>query len=376
MRHWFSIWIGLLACGSAWAVPQPASFSPSSTDPAITEFNNNHYSVVDPAIAGRGRLLLFLPGTGATPSMYRGFAETAAGIGFHALALMYPNATPVNELCLNFAPLNPDAAGDARLEVIDGVDRVSFVAVDGVNCIQGRLLKALQYLHATYPVRGWGQYFSGDGVVWEKIVVSGHSQGGGMAAMLAKTRAVDRCVLFSCVDWWQAGNRPYNWMSGNPRTPVSRWYLFAHEQDQLLDFAQIAAGAAALDLGRYGAVSRTEAVFAGNYLRRHFLSTNLDPAPLLAGSYHGCPVADAATPKLADGVTPVFEPVWRYMLLDETLPITLEKDGNAVRVVFSPGVLEQSEDLVVWSPVPAAASPLTLPLDGLQARRFYRLSQP
>ncbi len=365
-----------MACGSAWAVPQKVLFSPSSTDPAITQFNSNHYSVVDPGVPSCGRLVLFLPGTGATPSMYRAFPDTAASLGFHALALTYPNPSPINDLCAQFAPLNPDAAGDARLEVIDGTDRVSFVTVDSVNCIQGRLLKALQYLHATYPGRGWGQYFSGNTLLWSKMVVSGHSQGSGMAAMLAKTRVVDRCVLFASMDWWEAGRRPYNWMSTLPQTSVERWYLLAHERDQFLDFGEMQVCAGALDLSRYGAFLRVEAAVPGNYLRRHFLSTNLDPSPVQADSYHGCPVVDAATPKLADGVTPVFEPVWKYMLLNETLPISLEPQANSVRIVFSPGVLEQSEDFLGWSPVPSAASPLTVPLDGLQPRRFYRLTQP
>jgi hypothetical protein len=365
-----------MACSSAWAVPQKVLFSPSSTDPAITQFNSNHYSVVDPAVPSRGNLVLFLPGTGATPSMYRAFPETSASLGFHALALMYPNPSSINELCAQSAPLNPDAAGNARLEVIDGMDRVSFVDVDSVNCIQGRLLKALQYLHATYPDRGWGQYFSGNSLLWSKMVVSGHSQGAGMAAMLAKTRVVNRCILFASVDWWQVGSRPYNWMSTLPQTPVDRWYLFAHERDQLLDFAQMQAGAAALDLVRYGGFLQVETAVQGGYQRRHFLSTNLEPAPPLAGSFHACPVADAATPKLADGVTPVFEPVWKYMLLNETLPISLEPQGSSVRIVFSPGVLEQSEDFLGWSPVPSATSPLTVPLEGAQTRRFYRLTQP
>jgi hypothetical protein len=370
------IWFLTILCGSASAAPQAVFFSPSTTEPAILQFNNNHYSVVDPAVESRGRLVLFLPGTGATPAMYQAFPETAAGLGFHALALMYPNPSAINDLCAQFAPLNPDAAGNARLEVIDGTDRVSFVTVDSVNCIQNRLLKALQHLHATYPARGWGQYFEGNLLLWNKMVVSGHSQGGGMAAMLAKTRMVDRCILFASMDWWEAGNRPYRWMADSPQTPVDRWYLFAHERDQFLDFGEMQACAAALDVSRYGTALRTEAVGPGNYQHRHFLSTNLNPASAQANSYHGCPVVDAATPRMADGVTPVFEPVWRCMLLHQTLPIFLEPDGNVMRVVFSPGVLEQSEDLVAWSAVPSAASPLTVSVGGFQPRRFYRLTQP
>lgn len=76
--------------GTAAAVPLEALFRPSATDAAITQFNDRHFAVVDPAVASRGRLVLFLPGTGANPFLYREFPRNAASLGFHALGLMYP----------------------------------------------------------------------------------------------------------------------------------------------------------------------------------------------------------------------------------------------------------------------------------------------
>lgn len=367
------LWIGVCA-STALAVQQRVFFAPSTTDPAITQFNNNHYAVVDPAVTNRGRLVLFLPGTGATPFDYRLFPQNAASIGFHALGLMYPNGSAINTLCAQNAPLDANAAGNARLEVIDGTDRVSFLSVDSTNCIQSRLLKALQYLNTTYPERGWEQYYSGNAVLWSKLMVCGHSQGAGMAAMLAKTRLTDRCIMFTSMDWWVAGNRPYNWMSTTPLTPVDHWYLFAHERDQFLDFAQMQICATALDVSRYGAYVQVETATSASYSNRHFLSTNLEPAPAQATSYHGCPIVDAATPPQADGITPVFKPVWDYLLLHDTAPITIESASGNISVQFSPGTLEQSDDLSRWTPQPAATSPLTLPLGTLPPRHFFRLN--
>ena len=51
----------------ARAAQERVVFTSSATDPAITQFNNPHYAVVDPAVTARGRLVLMLPGTGATP---------------------------------------------------------------------------------------------------------------------------------------------------------------------------------------------------------------------------------------------------------------------------------------------------------------------
>jgi pimeloyl-ACP methyl ester carboxylesterase len=289
---------------------------------------------------------------------------------------MYPNASAINALCARNAPLDADAAGNARLEVIDGTDRVSFLSVDSTNCVQSRLLKALQYLHTHHPTRGWDQYFSGNAVLWSKLIVCGHSQGAGMAAMLAKTRLTDRCIMFTDMDWWIAGNRPYNWMSATPQTPVDRWYFLAHERDQFLDFAEMQTSAAMLDVARYGTHVRVEASTSANYGGRHFLTTNLEPASAQPDSYHGCPIVDAALPMQTDGVTPVFKPVWDYLLLHDTAPIMIERTMTDIRVIFSPGTLEQSDDLKIWTRQPVATSPLTLPITTLPSQRFYRLCIP
>jgi hypothetical protein len=220
---------------SARAAQQRLFFSPSDTDSAITQFNNNHFAVVDPALPSRGRLLVFLPGTGAVPFNYTDFVENAASLGFHGLGLMYPNPVAINELVTQNDPLNPNAALNARLEVIDGIDRVSYVTVGRIDCIENRLLKALQYLHATNPTRGWNQFFAGTEILWNKLVLCGHSQGGGHAGVVAKTRVVARCLLFGSMDFWYAGNRPYNWMSMTPETGVPGWFALVHERNQVID---------------------------------------------------------------------------------------------------------------------------------------------
>ena len=361
--------------GSAIAAQMSVFFAPSVADPAITQFNDPNYAVVDPAVTNRGLLVLFLPGTGATPSQYCLFPQDAASLGFHALGLMYPNTNAINILCAQNAPLDPNAAGNARLDVIKGTNIVSWLSVDSTNCIQNRLLKALQYLNTTYPTQGWGQYYSGSTMLWSKLIVSGHSQGGGMAAMLAKTNVTDRCIVFSDMDWWAVGNKPYKWMFTTPQTPVNNWYLFAHERDELLDFTNMQTCSAALDVSRYGAYVQVETATSASYSGRHFLASNLDPSSTnQPNPFHRCTVVDSATPMQADGVTPVFKPVWDYLLLHDTAPITIESASGNISVIFSPGTLEQSNDLMHWTNQPAATnSPLTLTPGTLLSRQFYRL---
>src|SRR5207245_975490 len=62
-----------------------------------------------------------------------------------------------------------------------------------------RLTKLLQYLALQYPDEGWDRFLLRDKPKWSQIAVSGHSQGGGNAAMIAKIRLVARVVLFSSV---------------------------------------------------------------------------------------------------------------------------------------------------------------------------------
>ena len=196
-----------------------------------------------------------------------------------------------------------------------------------------------------------------------------------MAAMLAKTNVTDRCVIFSDMDWWQWRNRPYNWMFTTPQTPVNNWYLFAHERDELLNFTNMQTCAAALDVSRYGAYVQVETTTSASYGGRHFLATNLDPSSTnQPNPFHRCTVVDSATPMQADGVTPVFKPVWDYLLLHDTAPITIESASGNISVIFSPGTLEQSDDLMHWTNTPAATnSPLTLQFGTLPSSRFYRL---
>ena len=357
------------------AVPQRLFFSPTATDPAITTFTNNHYAVTDPDVPARGKLMVFLPGTGGVPFVYTRFVENAASLGFHSLGLMYPNGESINELCRIHDPFNPDAAAEARLEVIDGTDRVPYLSVNRPNSIENRLLKALQYLHARVPARGWHQFLSGDNIVWQKIAVCGHSQGGGHAAFLGKTRLIDRSVNFCATDWWSYGARLYNWLSQSSVTSVANAFMMAHHRDEQLGFPGAQTTAATLDLTRYGAFVNAEATDDATFGGRHFLSTNLEPKRGSNGSYHGAAVTDLDTPLQPDG-TPVLKRAWDFMLLHITPPVALHRTTSELTVTFSPGTLEQSADLQSWNSLTTATSPYVRSRGNLAPAEFFRLQAP
>ena len=59
------------------------------------------------------------------------------------------------------------------------------VVISRANSIENRLTKLLQYLAAQFGEEGWSRFMAHDGPRWARIAVSGHSQGGGEAAMIA-----------------------------------------------------------------------------------------------------------------------------------------------------------------------------------------------
>jgi hypothetical protein len=332
----------------------PRTFRPSATDPAITAFDNFHFAYFDPAARARGRLLVFLPGTGGSPFFYRLFLQTAARLGFHALGLMYVNPTPVNELC--GAADDCDCAEAVRLEIIEGTDRSPKVAVDRANSIENRLLKALLYLDAEAPEENWGQYLgAGTNILWPRIVIAGHSQGGGHAGLLAKTRVVSRCLMFAGLDWCDAAARPADWAYTPGLTPVQRYRGFGHLRDPLIQAVPLRAMWRALGLPAQGAEVLVEEA-SPPFGYSHQWMTDLEPpAPGSLQAYHGVMVVDPHTPLAADG-SPRLRPAWEALLTapDQPVAVAIQStpDGG-LRLSFPAGdgllhQLQSSDNLAGW----------------------------
>lgn len=308
---------------------------PHDTDACITSFTNGHiYSarVVNfPAMfpnltpsRPRGKLLVFLPGTGAIPATYFSFITNAAGMGYHALGLTYFNPTTVNEICSYSEVTN--CHEEVRLELIDGVDRSGFVSISRCDSIENRLIRLLEHLVTLRPAMNWGQFLSGTNVIWSNVVVAGHSQGGGHAAMLAKTRVVDRCLMFSSIDWYlgdgpffpEEFQQPAGWYYHASQTPLERYFGFVHEDDDTAKTNQVYEGWSALGLDAYGENQRIDGVT--NYL---FYSHRLISDAFIATTngvtnHHGTVVTDGASPTNSIGEK-LYVPVWEYMLAAPTL---------------------------------------------------------
>jgi len=252
--------------------------------------------------------LVFMPGTGLTPAAYQLVEQEGARLGYHVIGLMYPNSVGLAKAC----PTAPDAAAcyeDARLEVIDGIDRSPLVNVNAANSIDNRLTKLLQYLAAQYPEEGWERFLvAGDRPKWSQIAISGHSQGGGHAAMIARIRLVARVVMFSSVtDSLEGASVP--WVATHI-TPSERYYGLDHDLDE--QFRAIRASWDSLGMAVFGPPVAPEDD-APPYGFTHMLVTNFLPLRGPGRAAHGASSVDANTPLNPDG-TPLFREAWDYML--------------------------------------------------------------
>ncbi len=275
-----------------------------------------------PSATTRGRLFVFLPGTQGRPTQYTYILRAAAARGLHAIGINYPNQTAMGALC-QFS-LQPDCYWAARnVVVFGGGTPVSGQSpVSNADSIVNRVARLLAELAARHPSEGWGQYLLGNSTVdWSKVVLAGHSQGGGHVGVLAKTVSLSRAVYFSAPeDWNELTDRPANWTSARPNvTPASRQYGFGADSDPLVPNAHAFAHWDGLGLPRPSAGPPPAEVGIGSFGDTRQLRTALAPNPASAAAtpalrQHGITVVDASTPVDASG-RPVFDVqgVWDYL---------------------------------------------------------------
>lgn len=283
---------------------------PKTVDNAVTVATEEHVAInPSPNVGAVGKLFVFLPGTKGVPDLYRLILEAGAKRGYHAIGLNYPNDDAVGELCLG----DTDCFWNVRSEIITGQDFGNVVTVGLADAIVTRLTKLIAYLNSTAPNEGWGQYLKTDGSVdWTKIVVGGHSQGGGHAGVMAKRFDMNRvCYFASPPD--TVGSVPAAWISGQPNvTAASKQFGFASLTDGSVPYSELSGVWQQLGLAAFGAAVSVDG--NTNFGSTHMLTTNATPAPssALGDPNHGMTVRDTFTPKTAGGA-PVFDAAWAYL---------------------------------------------------------------
>jgi len=207
--------------------------TPAATGAAGEGAHIPSYAIA-PAAGRSGKLVVFLPGTGGTPADYivdatRNIYDVFRADGHHVIALSYRNSQALANLCFGddacFLP--------TRTTLVTGVVAPGSASdVAGLKLTEGiepRLVLALRMLLTVDPSGGWDAFLDGDTVRWASVIVTGHSQGGGHAALMAKLHALDRFVaLSSPCD--SVGNAAASWLHPDATwqtPPAERGYGFS-----------------------------------------------------------------------------------------------------------------------------------------------------
>jgi hypothetical protein len=287
--------------------------SPAETDHAITSALGDHYVVNNPWVAHRDVLFLFFPGTVSRATNYKLLCETAADLGFHAISLQYVNDVSVNTKCARAR--NLECYENMRREILFGQDFSPHVNVTPPNSVENRLVKLLQYLADRYPLDRWDQYLTAQGVPrWSRILLAGHSQGGGHAAMLGRYYSTAGVVMFASMDYSFQADRPGAWINVNSNTRLEKFFAVAHTEDRTMPITAMRRYWNAFGFRELSPVINIDHV-GPPYANSNTLITSIKPARLDKdkSNYHNALCMDADTPKTGDG-TPILKNLWTYLL--------------------------------------------------------------
>ena len=282
---------------------------PSDTDPLISTFNtDSNYVYINTTAVATNILVVHLPGSYGEPKRATLFGTLAADLGFHSIGLMYPNVPTVGSICTSSS--DAYCYENVRREIIEGVDYSPSISVGANECILNRVKKLLIYLNTNFPSENWGQYLDiNNDIIFNKIIFSGHSQGGGHAALIGKYHPIKRAVCFSSPkDWSNYFNSPPIWLSPSGwLTSTADIYCFNHTLDEHTRQLEIWDS---LGIDNHGMPINVD-INPSPYSNTRQLTTSYSVSP---GDEHASTIQDNKTPKVS-GI-PVFIPVWTYMLTD------------------------------------------------------------
>ena len=269
---------------------------PIETDNNYSSSEESHY-VVRNNTNHLNKLLIFIGGSYSIPKNYNLVCDYAATIGLDVISLSYPNDVAAASLATSS---DPNIFDNYRDELCFGNKVSNVVDVNLLNCITTRATKLLIFLKNAYPSQNWGQYLTATNtILWNKVIVSGHSQGSGHACYLGKTYLVDRVVMFSGPnDYSTYFNSPANWLTQIGQTPLNKQYCLLHTQDEIVPFSNQVE-----NLRGLGLLTATQSPtlvdnLASPYSNNHSLSVNIP-----AISNHNSTVG--ANSKLPE--------IWKYM---------------------------------------------------------------
>lgn len=203
---------------------------PSDADASITRFDDPNYVIFDDDSTAREELVVFLPGTMGKPHNAAELLRVVADQGYRVIGLEYNDSPAIVQVCSHNP--SPSCSAAVRERRTFGTDVTNAVENTPAESIVYRLVRLLEYLDRNDPPRQWHSYLSGREPDWGRIVVSGLSQGAGMAAYIAKHKSVARVVLFSSPwDYQGYSGALAPWLFESSATPPERWFAEFHRRE-------------------------------------------------------------------------------------------------------------------------------------------------
>jgi pimeloyl-ACP methyl ester carboxylesterase len=281
---------------------------PRSTDACITQRLDSHYVYRAPGVAPVGRLLVFLPGTGAVAQNYQLILAQAARAGYHAIGISYPNDTTVGARCATEAST---CFAATRLEILTGQATSSVVNVTRANSIENRIVKLLRFMRTTESAADWGQFLANDSTVnWSSVSIAGHSQGGGHALFIAQRYSVLRASAYASYgDYLPNVTTPAPWVTQPYATPASRIFGFISTADELISPVNALSTWSAIGLA--GSAVNVDMTSSFGTAQKFVTAATPENPNVVIAANHNVVAVDVNTPKV--GGVPVFANVWRAL---------------------------------------------------------------
>lgn len=221
--------------------------APVKTDPNIKDGDGDNLVLFDQSVAPNANLLVFIGGTaryhGAdqpgfevsqafAKSFPSPFLSLAVELGYRVISLDFKYDPAGTVICPPRITQDRFCYERFREKKIFGSGDMPEVPTSPPESIVNRLTKLLQYVAREYPDQGWEGYLVNGQPNWGRIALTGHSQGAGLAAFLAKRAKVARVILNSSP--WDHYERPPGvaaWLSWPSATPYERWYGLYHAKE-------------------------------------------------------------------------------------------------------------------------------------------------
>jgi hypothetical protein len=282
------------------------------------------HAAVDTRVAPQGKLVVWLMGHNEA------LFERLNSYGLHAVQVSYANKW-FGKLCRPM-PKNAQARGDVRLEAATGLDFSDELDLARPDGMMERAHQLVQWAATQNPQGGWDYFLrsDGQGLRWDRVIISGSSHGSTTAARFAKHQRVDRVVMLC-----GPRDQDQDWQANPSATPANRYFGFSHVLDGGWSGDHYCRSWEMLGMHQFGPIVNVDlAETPFEHSRRLISAADVQGD---ADRAHSSVTPGRASPQDEQGRFQ-FEPVWHYLYnhpVDQMgVPTERDADCQSVHVKF------------------------------------------